>query len=306
MIDILLATYNGEKYIEEQIESLLCQTYKSWHLIVGDDCSNDRTVDILRKYKNLYPDKIEIHVNKVPSGGAKHNFYNLMTRARSNYIMFCDQDDVWVEDKIEVTLNKMMSAEEKYGNDMPLLVHSDLCVVDKNLNVINPSMFEMQGMDYRKDKLNHLLVSNIVTGCTMMINRSLLELAYVKPRFFVMHDMWLALLASAFGKIMFINKPLILYRQHGSNSIGAKNIHSLNYIICKLESINLVRENLNIQYKQASELLSMYESINPIYRDMLFKYSNFGEYSWVKRFVTLRRYKMFKDGLIRKVGQIVL
>lgn len=306
MIDILLATYNGENYIEEQIKSLLSQTYKDWHLIVGDDCSKDRTVDILRKYKNLYPDKIEIHVNKVPSGGAKHNFYNLMNMARSNYIMFCDQDDVWVEDKIEETLNKMMSAEEKYGNDMPLLVHSDLCVVDKNLNVINPSMFEMQGMDYRKDKLNHLLVSNIVTGCTMMINRSLLELAYVKPKFFVMHDMWLALLASSFGKIMFINKPLILYRQHGSNSIGAKNIHSLNYIICKLESINLVRENLNIQYKQASELLSMYESINPIYIDMLFKYSNFGEYSWVKRFITLRRYKMFKDGFIRKVGQLVL
>lgn len=307
MIDILLATYNGEKYLKEQIDSLLNQSYQDWHLIVGDDCSKDRTLDILEWYRELYPNKIEIHVNEVPSGGAKHNFYNLMTFSKGDYIMFCDQDDVWLENKIEITLKKMITAEEKYGRDVPILVHSDLCVVDSKLNVINKSLFAMQNLDYRKNRINKLLVSNIVTGCTMMINRSLKIKAKNKPDTFVMHDMWLALVASVFGKIKYINDSTILYRQHSNNSVGAKDVNSLMYILMKISSIRDVKKNLSRQYQQANEFLKIYgDDLECKEYTILKEYSNFSHMNIIEKYRVLKKYKMFKSGLIRSAAQLII
>lgn len=307
MIDILMATYNGGKYLREQLDSIINQTYSDWHLIIADDCSNDNTVKILEEYRSKYPKKITYYVNDKPTGGAKHNFYQLMLHANSDYIMFSDQDDVWLANKIETTYLTMLDAEQKYGSSIPLLVHSDLCVVNQKLEIINESIFAMQSMDYRKDKLNNLLVSNIVTGCTMMINKSLLNMARIKPQNFVMHDIWLALIASAFGKIFFIQEPLILYRQHGDNSVGAKDVHDFRYFMSKLFGYDEVHKALIAQYAQAGEFLKIFDSKLTYSEKIYLKgYSELDTYDCFRRYLFLKKNRMFKIAIAKKIGQLIL
>ena len=306
MIDILMATFNGGQFIEDQLDSILCQTYSEWKLIIADDCSTDNTVSILEKYQRKYPDKISFYVNEYPTGSAKKNFFLLLDKASSDYVMLADQDDIWLKDKIELTYKMMLKAEKENDIDTPLLVHTDLCVVDQKLSVINKSIFAMQQMDYHRDQLNNLLVSNIVTGCTTMVNRALLNMLGRKPENTIMHDMWLALVAAAFGKIYFINKSTILYRQHGNNSNGAKNVTSADYLVEKITHLKEVHKSLGEHYRQAEEFLEIFKerlSTNQII--MLDSYSKMDSYCLLKKIRVLKRFDLFKVGFIRVIGQIV-
>ena len=305
MLDILMATYNGEGYIAEQLDSIINQSEKSWRLLVRDDCSSDSTVQILQKYQKKYPDKIILIPSTEPSGSAMNNFFILLDYAQGELIMFSDQDDVWKQDKIALTLEKIQEMEMKYGKDMPLLVHTDLCVVDEDLKTINPSIFAMQGMDYRHDKLNNLLATNIVTGCTMMFNQSLLKLLQVKPKVAVMHDMWIALVAATFGKIGFVNKATMLYRQHGLNANGTKNINSFGYIKDAINNLDGVSKSLDLHYKQAKEFLRIYHStLTEEQIELLRGYSEFRQKNWLERGAFLFRHDLKKNGLTRICGQI--
>ena len=309
MIDILMATYNGEKYLRPQLDSILRQSNTDWRLVIRDDCSTDSTVQIIQEYREKYPDKFVLLQADEPSGFAQNNFFQLIKYwqhySTANYIMFADQDDVWLPPKIQLTLDKMRELENQYGNDTPLLVHTDLSVVDADLNIINPSMFAMQNMDARRDKLNNILVQNIVTGCTMMVNKRLLDMVTDIPQHAVMHDMWLALIASAFGHIGFVEKATILYRQHDSNSNGVK---SLMYYI-----LNLKSENKNIisgqknKYRQAENFLHMYEAkLNTKQQELLTAYGGLESKNFIKRAVVLTKYRLYKKGFVRKLGQILL
>ena len=134
-ISILLAAYNGEKYIREQIESVLSQTYANWELIAHDDGSSDATPAILSEYASLYPEKIRI-IDAPPTGSAKDNFFFLMNNTDGQYVMFCDQDDVWHADKLEKTIAEMQSIEEELSPETPILVFSELRVTDENMNTL--------------------------------------------------------------------------------------------------------------------------------------------------------------------------
>lgn len=302
-----MATYNGEKYIEEQLQSIINQTYTDWRLIISDDCSSDRTVEILKCYQEKYSEKIIVHENSISSGSAKNNFYNLLDYTTSEYVMFSDQDDVWKPDKISITYNKMLEMEKECGGDMPLLVHTDLCVVDKNLNVINNSLFAMQEMDYKRDKLNNLLVENIVTGCTVMVNRYLLDMVIKKPKFSLMHDIWLALIATVFGQIGFINKATVFYRQHDNNLVGAKNTESIMYIVKKMFSFEKIHNILLAQYKQADEFLDMYHDYIADWKiiRILCEYSLLMHKNIFCRVISLYKYDLLKKEFLKKVGQII-
>ena len=152
-----MATYNGEKYIEEQLESLLEQTLQNFKIFIQDDCSQDKTIQIIQDYQRKYPDKIFFGINKKNTGSAKHNFFNLLLHYKDDYIMLCDQDDVWNADKIEITFNEMKRMEKLHGQQTPILVHTDLTVVDSDLKVINSSFKKMLDADYSRTQLNHLL-----------------------------------------------------------------------------------------------------------------------------------------------------
>ena len=307
MISILLACYNGEEYICEQIESLLTQTYQDFIIYINDDYSNDKTFEIIEKYNKQYPDKIITTRNIKNSGSAKHNFMEMMIQHKDDYVMLCDQDDIWLPDKIERTLEKMLQLESKFGKQTPLLVFTDLYVVDENLLMIADSYQRMSDSDYKRSKLEYELTQNIFTGCTGMYNRALASFLEFHPNFTVMHDWWLMLIACLFGKIDFINEPTILYRQHMRNSVGAKDIKSLSFIIYKLFNYTEIKKALEETYLQADSLLKAYSHLMTDEQKILLeRYSSIPTFrSKLKRWKTARELGTLKYGINRRIAHFL-
>lgn len=219
-VTILLASYNGAAFISEQIESILNQTYKNWQLIIRDDLSEDATVTIIKNFRQKFPAKIYLIIDDLGNLGSVKNFDVLLQNSlNAEYIMFCDQDDVWLPQKIEITLNEMVRIEQQYVLKKPILVHTNFVYVDEVLKPItskkNYTALKAKNLDF-----NHLLAQNPVYGCTMMINKPLLNLVGNIPAAAENHDYWIALTASAFGKISYLKKQTILYRQHAANISG--------------------------------------------------------------------------------------
>jgi glycosyltransferase involved in cell wall biosynthesis len=311
MIKILMAVYNGEKYLSAQIESILSQTVKDWKLIIQDDCSTDETFNIAKEFANKHPDRISAIQRKTQSGSAKDNFFSMVKYADTEYTMLCDQDDIWLPDKIEITLRKMQELEEKTGFSEPILVHTDLKVVDSQMNVIDKSLFEYQKLDKCKDKLNNLLIQNIVTGCTVMVNHILITKANKVPVKAIMHDWWLALIAVAFGHLGFVDKPTVLYRQHRSNEVGAKDVASLSYIVKKTMSVVYSPKNarslLSSTYAQAECFISTFrEDLSEVNLQILSAYISIPHNSKIRRLKIVSKYDFWKTGIARRVGQVML
>ncbi len=305
MITVLLATYNGEAHLCAQLDSLLAQSYKDFRIVIRDDGSSDGTVDIINRYAKENPEKISIAIGE-PTGSACGNFSALFDLVDDDYIMFCDQDDIWLPDKIEKTLGYMLEAEEQYP-DTPILVHSDLRVVDGNLNTVCESFFEFQQILQDKVTLPRLLVQNYVTGCTMMLNRKLKTLCGSIPKECAMHDWWLALVCSLFGKIICINEPTMLYRQHGGNQVGAKAAKGIGFIKRKLETLDRVRENYNATYIQAKILLERYcDKISEKQLQVLRAYCQIEHSSRFKKIRLMHRYDFRKCTRLRVLGQYFL
>ena len=226
LVDVLLATYNGARYLPEQLDSLLAQTYAHFRLLVSDDGSSDATSAILRRYGPQFGGRLLVIDNPGQGQGVIKNFENLMAASvrdgLARWAAFADQDDVWLPHKIERCVQEMSRLEAAEGGRLPCLVHSDLVVVDERLNRIAESFVRYQRMDPQQCSPVSLLSMNQVTGCTMLVNRALLEMALPVPREAVMHDWWCALLSSS-GRRHYVAEPLILYRQHGANQLGAKS-----------------------------------------------------------------------------------
>lgn len=227
-VDILLATYNGERFLTEQLDSILNQTYQNWRIIVSDDGSTDSTDRILCSYAER-DQRITLCSSSAPQKSACGNFMNLLSKSTAEYFMFCDQDDVWTEDKIADSLNLMRQTENRFGSETPVLVYSDTMVVSSNLELIHPSYLRYSGKAKSGDMLRRLLMTNVVPGCTVLGNSALRKLG-IKDRNkieisrILMHDWWLALIASSCGKIRKLSKPTVLYRQHEANVVGAEKI----------------------------------------------------------------------------------
>jgi len=230
MIAILLATYNSEKYIVEQIDSILSQGYKDWILFAHDDGSTDNTVSIIDKYVSLFPEKIKFSKNKLIGLGAYKSFLSLLEEVDSDYYMFCDHDDVWLSFKLDISMKRMWEMESLYPLK-PIVVHSDMKVVDQNLNVISNSFWS-----YSKYLPNHvcfeeLVCCNCVNGCTMLFNRAAKNVSKGNEKYCLMHDTYISQsVASSGGIITAIVEPTVLYRQHLENVIGAANRNKLFFL----------------------------------------------------------------------------
>lgn len=228
-IAVLLSTYNGERFLAEQLESLLWQSCNNLVVAIRDDGSSDGTVKIIQSYLSRFPDSFHFTNDGHGHLGAGKSFAFLMQYVLEHkrelgldkaYMMFCDQDDIWARDKVERQMQRMV-AVERDGDAMPVLVHSDLKVVSESGNPVADSFMEYQGLAPERNAFGQLLFCNLVTGCTALINESLAVRALPIPSRAVMHDWWLALLAAAFGKLAFIDAPLVEYRQHAANTLGA-------------------------------------------------------------------------------------
>lgn len=217
-INILMATYNGRRYVAQQVESILNQTYTDFRLIISDDGSTDSTVKILQEYEKK-DQRVEIYCHQ-ENQGAVANFEFLIGKVRSELFMFADQDDVWEPDKIEKTLYKM----KKDNLD---LVYTDLEVVDSRLNQIAPSYWALKGLDYRIKRYNSfssLYLNNFITGCTMLVKSKWINefMPLPKNSKYILHDYWISLVISQTGKIGYLDETTVKYRQHKNNSVGSK------------------------------------------------------------------------------------
>ncbi len=242
-----MGTYNGERFLEEQIQSIQAQTFKNWLLLVRDDSSSDGTVHILNTFQEQ-DNRIKLIVDDKGNLGPSSNFNELcMEAARrgADIVFFCDQDDVWLPGKLETQIRIIQSIEQQYGKNIPVLVYTDLSVVDVQLRIIHRSFMAYQGIkDIAFEPLRVLLAQNFIPACASAINRALLQLASPIPENVLMHDWWIALCAAACGKIEFIPQPLGLYRQHHKNAVGAKNL---------LDAINPLNGNLKSRWQTGHE-----------------------------------------------------
>ena len=222
-VTIVLSSYNGEKFIAEQIASIRQQTHTVWKLLVRDDGSSDRTTDILQAFAEA-DDRIILLTDQRGNLGPAASFGVLLESALNNgasYVALADQDDVWSPTKIARELELMLREEDQSGESKAILVHTDLTVVSEDLQLIHRSFLAHQGLRHMANSpLGTLLIQNFVTGCTTLINRPLLQLAVPLPKV-IMHDWWLALCAAALGKICYLPEPMVLYRQHRTNALGS-------------------------------------------------------------------------------------
>lgn len=265
---VLLACYNGEKYILEQLESIVNQSVDGVHILIRDDGSNDRTVEVVTNFiAGSTHTNIKLVTNQSCDKGHLSNFSALCKLALESdfqYFCFSDQDDIWKKEKLEIQLSELKSVESNTeGSIPPVLVHSDLEVVNEQANTISESFIYFQGLPLPENHdFPQFLYQNVVTGCVSFFNRRMLEVAAPLPKSAVVHDWWFALCAKAFGELVFIPKSLILYRQHSGNAIGATERASQRSYFNRYfyKAILHFPKNLVLAIRQADALLKLIRS----------------------------------------------
>lgn len=225
-IDILLATFDGERHLPALLASLMAQTGPSFRVLARDDGSRDGTVALLRDWQQHHPGRIEILDTDAPTGSASGNFNRLMLASDADYVLFADQDDIWHADKVERTVAALKAAEATCGGGTrPVMAVCDLALVDGQGQPLSPSFRAYQGLDMAKGlRLGRLVLNNVVTGCAMGVNRAAIAAAAPVPAAAYMHDWWLALVCAALGTVRVMPEALIDYRQHAGNVVGAQRV----------------------------------------------------------------------------------
>ena len=306
MISILLATYNGAKYLSELLDSLFAQTIQDFTLYIYDDCSTDDTVRIIESYSREHPGRIIFTRRSSNSGSAKFSFLDMMTAHQDDYVMLCDQDDVWLPHKIELTLKGMKQAEQEHGNLTPLLIHTELLVTHEDTTQEIGQYHILANLDCSRISLNCAIVQNIAIGCTIMYNRALSQLIIKPCQFYVMHDWWLFLIASALGKIKYLEQETLLYRQHGTNSIGVSDTRTIRYILRRLRNSSRIRQALLESSIQADTFLRAYISkLTEKQKHLLKTYAEIPQMPKLKKITTLLKLQTIKNSLPHKIGQII-
>ena len=221
LVQVLLATYNGERFLREQIDSILAQSYQPLTILARDDGSKDATRAVLAEYASRFPNRFHLLEDGTPTGSPMKNFRKLIQASSAPYIACSDQDDIWLPEKISMSMKALQELEASTGPEKPCLVFTDLKVVGDDLKEISPSFWKAQGIAPKRIfHLHQLLTSNVITGCTLVCNRPLAERAALMPDDAYMHDWWMALLANLFGAARFLAQPTVLYRQHAANVLG--------------------------------------------------------------------------------------
>lgn len=303
-VDILLATYQGARFLPELLTSLEAQTYVDWRLLARDDGSSDATVAIIAEFQRRHGDRVVI-MPKGSGGGASANFGELLIASKAPYVMLCDQDDVWDSDKIEVSLKAIRSHEDRVSEEHPCLVHTDLRVADADLKVLAPSFWRYAKLfPEGKITLSSLLVQNVVTGCAVICNRALVEKALPVPPAAIMHDWWLALVAVAFGTLAPLPRATITYRQHGANAIGAQQFGTWRHLCRAAQQLRRLSKE---KEEQARAFLERYEGIlTEEQREVVRVYLKLPRCNFfTSRYLSIR-YGFFKQGWQRRLAAFVL
>ena len=253
MIAILLATFNSERFLREQLDSISSQTYTEWKLFIRDDGSNDKTLDIINSYQREFPEKITLLYDKKKSLKAYGNFVELMNRVDSDYYMFCDHDDVWLPHKIKICYDRMKKIEGANLNT-PIVVHSDMKVVNQDLEVISDSFWKYSRLLPEHVSFWELVCCNAVNGCTMLFNKQAKMVCLGNEPYCLMHDTLVSQSVAAVGGIISaISEPTVLYRQHIDNVIGASYTKK-SYFANRIKNLfSTLKSNFDV-WKRASHI----------------------------------------------------
>lgn len=262
---ILMATYNGEQYVQEMLESIKNQTYQDFVCYIHDDGSKDSTCEIIDEFCKL--DNRFIRMASKPTGGAKNNFLYMLEKngSRFKYCMFCDQDDVWLPSKIEKSVEAIKKLENENAS-LAALVYCDMKVVDENLKEIASSFIKYNALSIDRITIDRAVMKGYAAGCSMIINNTLAKASVIEDKKnIIMHDWWVMLIASAIGKIAYLDESLALYRQHGTNTLGAKHITVLSRAleigerIVSGKQFEVTRRGLNSRIKQLARCKNVAE-----------------------------------------------
>lgn len=303
-----MATYNGVPYLPIQLQSIQQQTYQDWTLLARDDYSNDNTRNLLQRYAQK-DNRIQVIVDEAGNLGSTRNFARLMEIAYQQhyrYIAFADQDDYWVPEKLTLQLAKIEQLEEKYGPTFPIMIYSDLAVVNEQLAFIHPSFQQYQGIRHTENfSLSLLIGQNLATGCSMLINFALLEKCLPLPSEAVVHDWWISLIVAATGKVGYIEKPLTHYRQHAMNQIGVVKIDPKIVFDKVARTAFLAKNTQNFLdcLKQAQALATHLRALGERETaDYAEKYATLLQKPFLERINILYHYEFCKQGLLRKLA----
>jgi len=241
-IAVLLASYNGSKFIEEQVNSILRQNITSFEVecdlsvFISDDSSTDDTQNIVNRLSTEHHNVILLDGSR--KGGVQSNFNFLVKNVDADYYFFSDQDDFWLPYKLSIFFHSLRDVEG------PCLAYSDVCVVDEFLFPISASMMNMQKLK-KTEKFSDFLIQNSVTGCACGFNKhAAFLLRQCNLEYSTMHDWYAALIISICGRIKYIPYSTVLYRQHGSNQVGAMNYRDIK-IFRAMKEFRVLLERAN-------------------------------------------------------------
>lgn len=311
MVDIVLACLNGEALLPELLRSLQAQTHDAWRLWIRDDGSSDRTVALVESFAAADA-RIHLLHRGGPPMGVAGAFGWLLDRVPADvrYVMFADHDDVWLPRKIEITLAAMCSAES--ATPGPVLVHTDLRVVDDALRVLHQSFWELSGIRPEPVTLRRLIVQNVVTAPSAMLNAPLLRLVGGTPHEAIYQDWWCACVAAAFGRVIAVPEATVLYRQHGGNAVGAKRarlpLHDLPRAAWSaLRATSRLREDIGRTAAQAGAFLRRYEpALDDGDRAFLRAYARIPDEPYFARKLAVLRLRIRREhGLWRNLGVLL-
>ena len=289
-VNIVMATYNGERYLAEQIESIQAQTFRDWKLLIRDDGSTDNTRQIIEGFVASDSRISFINPDSTENLGVIKSFYALVKHGRADYYFFSDQDDVWLPEKLELTL----AEAQKHDPNQALMVYTDLKVVNQNLEVLNESMIRSQSHHANTEFIQEL-TENTVTGGTAMINHALAE-RWTVTEDILMHDWYLALLATSFGKLVYIDRPTELYRQHDNNVLGARTLDKRLKIFRLGPRFIFTRywKLIHDSQKQAEHLLE-FADLPVAIREVINNFSDIDKQSFMGRLSRILKYKFSKN-----------
>ncbi len=316
-IEVLLATYNGARFLSEQIASVLEQDYPQVRVLARDDGSMDASAKILQHHAERFPEHFCVLPSGSPTGSAAGNFRELLLASDADYVALCDQDDVWCRDKLSRSMEAMRRLEQQHGSQTPLLVFTDLRVVSDDLRTVQASLWRHNRIDPSASlHLNRLLGENVATGCTMLLNRPLAKLSSRMPsnheasQTIVMHDHWIALVAAAFGKTAWVAEPTVLYRQHDANVVGAADADDsmagyLKRFLAKAPAEKRQKVRAALRHQAAIFGVTYADLISPDDRAKLEAFARLAERNRLRQVVTTLQFGFWRSTAARNMLALV-
>lgn len=288
-ISVVMTTYNGGRFLQEQIESILVQTLPPAEIIVCDDCSTDNTVEILQQYQNKNALRYYVNESRL---GVIDNFKKAVSLAsRNHFIALSDQDDIWFPEKLEQQYNELIKVNDP---EIPAIVYSDLMVIDDKKNMLSPSFWNELGHDSYHHTFTTLLFGNFVTGCTILMNDAMREHFLLMPSIVAMHDGWLALIAYSFGDAKIISKSLIQYRKHDANAAYASDYKKKKKITRWRDNLKMIftKNNYLVEELATAKLFfEMYQSQIPENKKIILNaFLNLQDKTFVHKKIAFRNY----------------